>query len=225
MRRPSLIDVRGVYAILDLPYRAALAPAEVAAALLAGGARILQLRAKHADAEQRREWAAQLAGPCRAAGAALIINDDLELAESGLLGIAGVHLGQGDLERLGQDLPSRQRRRARLRERGLALGVSTHDLDQLRRAVAELEPDYLGFGPVFATTSKQNPDPVVGLDGLARACVESPVPVVAIGGVDSTRAPELARIGVPAIAAIAALSGERGEIIRAKTAEMVRRFA
>jgi thiamine-phosphate pyrophosphorylase len=217
MRR-SPLTVAGVYAILDLPYPHPLAPTEIVSALIAGGARLVQLRAKLASTEQRRAWAEAIAGPCGAAGIPLIINDDLELALAGLEGVAGVHLGQTDLVRLGDA------GRERLRARGLALGVSTHNLDQLRRVHA-LEPDYVGFGPVFSTTNKLEPDPVVGVEGLARACGESTIPVVAIGGIDSSRAPELARAGVSAIAAIGALIGESVEIVRARTCALDRAFA
>jgi thiamine monophosphate synthase len=77
---------------------------------------------------------------------------------------------------------------------------------------------------VFSTTNKRDPDPVVGLEGLAAACAESTVPIVAIGGIDSERAPALALAGASAIAAIGALTGETVEIIRARTAAMVRAF-
>jgi thiamine-phosphate pyrophosphorylase len=215
--------IAGVYAILDLPYPHPLAPAEVAGALIDGGARVIQLRAKSLDPIERRRAAEAIAEPCVAAGIPLIINDDLELAESGLAGIAGVHLGQTDLDHLGADPMARARRREGLRQLDIALGISTHDLVQLRAAL-QLEPDYLGFGPVFATASKIDPDPVVGIDRLARACGESTAPIVAIGGIDPARAPELARAGASAIAAIGALTGETVEIIRAKTFALVRAF-
>jgi thiamine-phosphate pyrophosphorylase len=221
MRRP--LTIAGVYAILDLPYPHPLAPTAIADALIAGGAQLVQLRAKRASAEQRRGWAEAVGATCHAAGVPLIINDDLELAESGIEGIAGLHLGQTDLQVLGADAAAQSRRRERLRERGLALGVSTHDLEQLRRAHA-LDPDYVGFGPVFSTTNKLEPDPVVGIEGLAAACAQSTVPVVAIGGIDAIRAPELARAGASAIAAIGALTGETVEIIRARTFALDRAF-
>lgn len=227
MRRT--LKVAGVYAILDLPYPHPIAPSAVARALIEGGAQLVQLRAKRATADQRRRWAEEIAASCRGTEVPLIINDDLELAESGIEGVTGVHLGQSDLDRLGPDSLARRRRRERLRERELAFGLSTHDLEQLRSARA-LDPDYVGFGPVFPTISKHDPDPAVGLAGLASAYAESIaqprgiIPIVAIGGIDSTRAPELARVGASAIAAIGALTGETVEIIRARTTELVRAF-
>ncbi|MFO7564293.1 MAG: thiamine phosphate synthase [Enhygromyxa sp.] len=221
MRRPPL-RIAGVYAILDLPYPYPVSPTEVARALIEGGAGVIQLRAKAADGGERRRWAEAIAELCQAAQIPLIINDDLELAESGLAGVAGVHLGQSDLGVLLGSAGAA--RRERLRERQIALGLSTHNLAQLQAAL-RLDPDYVGFGPVFATASKANADPVVGVEGLARACGESTVAVVAIGGIDSSRGPELARAGASAIAAIGALTGETVEIIRARTSALARAFA
>ncbi|HLT40083.1 MAG TPA: thiamine phosphate synthase [Enhygromyxa sp.] len=223
MRRPPL-TIAGVYAILDFPYPHSLAPSEVARAVIDGGAKLVQVRAKSADAVERRRLVEAIAGPCSAAGIPLIVNDDLELAESGIEGVVGVHLGQTDLARLGADARSRTRRREQLRDRGLALGVSTHDLVQLRAALT-LDPDYVGFGPVFATTSKVDTDPVVSLEGLARACDQSQVPVVAIGGIDCSRAGLVGRAGASAIAAIGALTGGTVETIRARTFALARAFA
>src|SRR5438067_13263610 len=95
---------------------------------------------------------------CRARAALFIVNDRLDVALAG--GADGVHLGQ-------DDLPLAAARR--LAPPGFMIGVSTHDLAQARAAAAA-GADYLGFGPVFATRSKGNPDPIVGLDGLAAAC-------------------------------------------------------
>ena len=89
----------------------------------------------------------------------------------------GVHLGQ-------TDLPNEEARR--LAGARLFVGVSTHDLDQVRIACAA-GADYLGFGPVFATSTKENPDAVQGLDGLRAAVAASTVPIVAIGGITAAQ--------------------------------------
>lgn len=213
MRRPSL-NIAGLYAILDLPHRRGHDPESVVAAMLAGGAGVVQLRSKQAPLDPALVEA--LGARCATANVPMIINDELELACRGIVGVAGVHLGQGDLDRLGVDLSTRQRRRAELRVRGVGLGVSTHNLDQLQ-AVTELEPDYVGFGPVFSTTSKVDHDPVVGLEQLSIACARSLVPVVAIGGIELARVAELRATGVAAIAVIGALLGDTVEIIRARS--------
>ena len=213
--------IAGLYAIVDFPVE--LPPGAVVDALIEGGATAIQLRSKGARLEPGVVEA--LGSRCaRGPGVAMIINDDLELAERGLPGVAGVHLGQGDLGRLGLDPEARRARRERLRESGLGLGVSTHNLDQLRRAIAELDPDYVGFGPIFATASKPDHDPVVGLDGLARACAASPVPVVAIGGVSRDNAGELARRGAAAVASIGALMGPSPAAIRDRARTLAAAF-
>jgi thiamine-phosphate pyrophosphorylase len=131
---------------------------------------------------------------CDAAGAALIVNDRLDVALAA--GADGVHLGQ-------DDLPIEAARRI---AGGLWIGVSTHDVAQVRAACAA-GADYLGFGPVFATTTKANPDPVAGLAGLAAACAAAGgVPVVAIGGVTAAAAPAIYRAGARAICAISAVN-------------------
>jgi thiamine-phosphate pyrophosphorylase len=211
--------IEGLYAILDLPHRLGLDPSGVVAALLDGGAGVIQLRSKRAPLD--RELVHELAGTCAAAGVPMIINDDLELALAGIAGVTGVHLGQGDLDRLGNDLDTRRQRREILRERGLYLGVSTHNLAQLHAAIATLTPDYVGFGPIFATDSKPEHDPVVGLDGLAQACAAASVPVIAIGGIGLQHVAEIASCGAAAIATIGALipgphEDEPVEIIRAR---------
>jgi thiamine-phosphate pyrophosphorylase len=111
-------------------------------------------------------------------GTALFANDRPDLAL--LAGADGVHVGQ-------DDLPVAEVRRF---APGLRVGVSTHDLAELERALGEA-PDYVAFGPVFATPSKRNHEPVVGLDGLERAhelSVVAKVPLVAIGGIELERA-------------------------------------
>jgi thiamine-phosphate pyrophosphorylase len=217
----------GLYAILDLPHRLGLEPLRVVEALLDGGAGVIQLRSKHARLE--RELVHELAGTCAAASVPLIINDDLELALAGIPGVMGVHLGQGDLDRLGPDTDTRQQSRNMLRERGLYLGVSTHNLAQLHAAIATLTPDYVGFGPVFATDSKPEHDPVVGLEGLTRACATASVPVVAIGGIGAQHVAEIASCGAAAIATIGALipgphEHEPVEIIRARCFALAQAF-
>ena len=220
MSAPSTA-IAGLYAILDLPYPHPLDPAALAEAMIAGGARVLQLRAKHLSLEAQREQLRALGPLCAAAGVPLFVNDELALAREGLEGVSGVHLGQGDLHRLGSD-PARAR--AELRRSNSMLGVSTHTLDQLRESLARTAPDYVGFGPVFATRTKARPDPVVGLARLARAVSSSPVPVVAIGGIDPERARGVAATGAAALAAIGALVGSTLDEVRERCEAISRAF-
>jgi len=199
---------RGFYAIVD-PDVCAGDPLAVADAFLRGGCAVLQLRHKSAadrvekSTDARSRSAGSTAGDratlalaralstrCRAAKVPFVMNDRLDLA---LLADAdGLHLGQ-------DDLPIAEARRF---FRG-PIGVSTHDLAQLDRAIAD-GADLVGFGPVFATSTKKNPDPVVGLDGLAAACRKASVPVVAIGGIDRDRARACFDVGAALVAAIGA---------------------
>jgi len=123
------------------------------------------------------------------------INDRADLAL--LAGAAGLHLGQ-------DDLPLRAARQ--LLGRGVSLGLSTHDLAQAE-AAAEAGADLIGYGPVFATASKENPDPCVGLSGLAAACRAARIPVVAVGGIAPDNAAQVAACGPAYAAVISAVCG------------------
>ncbi len=184
----------GFYAVLDRDD-------PVLARALVGEARVLQLRIKPAggapDAGTLVRIARMARRICDDAGAALIVNDRVDVALAA--DADGVHLGQ-------TDLPLAEARRIAPE---LWIGVSTHNLAQVR-AACEAGADYLGFGPVFSTTTKANPDPVQGLDGL-RAAVAAAAgrPVVAIGGITAAQAGEVYRTGAHAICAISAVNGAR----------------
>jgi len=140
------------------------------------------------------------------------VNDDLEVALAA--GADAVHLGQ-------DDMPLAEARR--LAGPALRIGVSTHNLEQVAHAVAG-GADYLGFGPVFPTGSKANPDPVVGLAGLAAAvAAAAPVPVVAIGGITPERAAAVAAAGARAACAISAVN--RDADVRAAAAAVAAPFS
>ena len=180
--------VRGLYPIVDVdslrelgaPPRAVVAFAE--RVLLVRPA-LLQLRAKHLGARDTLEILRALRPLCSESGVRLIANDRPDLAVLGQCD--GVHIGQEDLS-----LPL-----VRKLAPGLMVGVSTHNLEQLNAALAE-RPDYVAFGPVFATASKERPDPSVGLALLAQAhaaAQRAGIPLVAIGGITLERAPQVAQ--------------------------------
>lgn len=168
--------MRGLYAIIDADFlnaeRVPLVP--FAERVLAAGPRVIQLRAKHRSPRETLEWLRRLRDACDRRGALLFANDRPDLA---VLGRAdGVHVGQEDLT-----LADVRRFAPELK-----VGVSTHDEVQLVAALSE-RPDYVAFGPVFATTSKERADPIVGIEGLRRAaglCRTAKIPLVAIGGID-----------------------------------------
>jgi thiamine-phosphate pyrophosphorylase len=172
-----------------------LDPVAQAAAACAGGASVVQLRAKYATDGETLRWAEAIRHLCRRAGALFFINDRFDLALAA--GADGVHLGQGDLP------PSRLPERARRR---LLVGRSTHDAEQLRAAAAE-PVDYVAFGPIFGTRSKVSPYAPRGLAKLREAVLlAAPRPLIAIGGVDSGNAADMIRAGAAGVAVISAVA-------------------
>ena len=197
--------MRGLYPIIDLDALGArrIPVLDFARRVLAARPPLVQLRAKQASPRETLAWLRDLLPGCRAAGTLLFANDRPDLAVMG--GCDGVHVGQTDLR-----VPDVRRVAPNLR-----VGVSTHDPEQLAEAL-EQQPDYVAYGPVFATASKAQADPVVGLDGLAaaaRAAVAAGCPLVAIGGIDLEQAPRIAELGV-AGAAIGALLPPDGALDR-----------
>jgi len=186
-----------VYAILDTQLLLAKGcAAEIAAnAWMEGGARILQFRHKGPWTREVFEQAERISVRCRGLGAAFVVNDRAEMAK--LLG-AGLHVGQ-------DDLPPGDARRILGGE--AMLGCSTHNPRQLE--AARTQPvNYLALGPIYATASKQNSDPLVGLDDLRRCRALSAKPLVAIGGITRDTAPAVFAAGADAVAVIGDLLPE-----------------
>lgn len=178
--------------------------------LLEAGARILQYRNKNFFSRAAFEDAGRIAALCRKARALFVVNDRADVAK--LLG-AGLHLGQDDLA------PSDARR---ILPAPAIIGFSTHNEQQLR--VGDREPvDYLAIGPIFATGSKQNPDPVVGLDRLRSLRALTHKPLVAIGGITRERAPQVFAAGADSVAIIGDLYPDpcTPAALRARAAEWV----
>jgi len=184
--------MRGFYGVVDNPASIAEAVALAGQLSVDGGACAVQLRVKRGSTRAFVELARALVA---AVAVPFIVNDRLDVAL--VAGAAGVHLGQ-------DDLPLAAARRA---APGLLIGVSTHDPQQAAEA-ARAGADYLGFGPIFATATKENPDPVQGLEGLALAVqAAGNVPVVAIGGITPAHAAAIAATGAAAACAISAVNG------------------
>jgi thiamine-phosphate pyrophosphorylase len=154
---------------------------------------VIQLRAKSAPAARVLGLAREIRRRTRDHGVVFLVNDRVDIA---LLAEAdGVHLGQ-------DDLPVQEARR--LLPPGSLIGLSTHSEAELRAALTS-GADYLGFGPVFATSTKERPAPVRGLADLAAAARFSPLPVVAIGGITVGRAASVRAAGAAAMAVISDL--------------------
>ncbi len=163
----------------------------VVAELADAGVEILQYRNKQ-DADETVAEDARVIREA-AGGMKLILNDRVALAAR--IGWDGVHVGQ-------EDLPAREARK--LVGPAAWVGLSTHNETQLR--AANLEPvDYIAIGPVFATASKANPDPVIGLEGVRRALSLTNKPLVAIGGITAETAAAVIEAGADAVAVIAAI--------------------
>jgi thiamine-phosphate pyrophosphorylase len=175
--------------ILDRSLRPELSLEEVARALDRAGVRWVQLRAKQATSRALLQDAQRLVS-LLPANFSVIVNDRADVAL--LAGAAGVHLGQ-------DDLPVEAARRLLGPER--IAGLSTHDLEQLEAGQSS-PADYLAIGPVFATHTKPDTEPVVGLEGLRAARARSRKPLVAIGGITVENAGEVMEAGADAVAVI-----------------------
>lgn len=184
------MELRGLYPILDAGMAAARGHDLIACArgMAALGIGVQQLRAKTLAGREFLELAERL----RAVVPCLIINDRCDVAR--LSGASGVHLGQ-------DDLPAAARA---LGPPDWKIGVSTHNADQAAQAV-QTRPDYLALGPIFSTTSKLKPDPVVGVQGLGEIRQFYPGPLVAIGGIGLEQCGEVWQAGADAVAVISAL--------------------
>ncbi len=180
-----------LYPILDTGMLEArgFAIAGAAAAFLEGGAGILQLRHKGHWSRAVFDAAGEIARLCGEAGAVLIVDDRADIA---MLLEAGLHVGQDDLA------PGDARR---LMGAEAIIGFSSHNAQQV--SAAEAEPvDYVALGPVFATASKRNPDPVTGIEGVMECRALARKPLVAIGGITRETAGAVLAAGADAVAVI-----------------------
>ena len=189
-----------LYAIIDAGLIANRVPPErltgeicdFAGTLASGGVTCFQYRAKKLSSREMLSHARELRrvlGPDRA----LFMNDRADLCLAA--GFDGVHLGQDDLSPEGARTVLGNRR---------WIGVSTHNIEQTKRT-AESEADYVAIGPVFATTTKKNPDPVIGLEGVRAARALTSKPLVAIGGITRANARSVIDAGADSVAVIRGL--------------------
>lgn len=208
---PRSFDYHGLHVLADDDPRWPLGPVEQARAACEGGARVVQLRAKNATDSQALAWAREIRTLSRAAGVRFVVNDRFDLA---LCAEAdGVHLGQNDLP------PAAIPREARTR---LAVGRSTHTPEQLEAAARE-DVDYLAFGPVFGTTSKQSDYADRGLPALEGAVtLAAPHPLIAIGGITARNVADVAGSGAAGFAVISGIAGASDPV--AATRDLAERF-
>lgn len=168
---------------------------DLAAAALRGGADLIQYRRKEGRPEEFEEEGREILRLCRDAGVPMIVNDHLELCRR--LDADGVHLGL-------DDMPIDEARRLLAPER--VIGGTARTIRQVRSAAAD-GADYVGFGPVWQTSSKEIAARVRGLERLGRVASEAEIPVVAIGGVDLDRAVSALEAGAAGVAVIGLVAG------------------
>jgi thiamine-phosphate pyrophosphorylase len=187
-----MLQLPRLYAITDTQL-SNYTHAEIVQLLLGGGVRLIQLRDKDASAKEMLDAARACLALTRPAGAKLIINDRVDVALTAEAD--GVHLGQDDLtveearEILGADK---------------IIGLSTHTPEQFQAGL-RTSADYLAVGPVYPTTTKENPSPVVGLELVTAARAFTNRPLVAIGGITVERARAVIDAGADSVAVISAL--------------------
>lgn len=189
----SLTSAR-LYCILDLGYVVEADAVHTTSALLAGGADVIQLRAKGHDLETIRRIGRSLLPLCREAGMPFILNDHPELAAE--LDADGVHIGQDD----GALAAARE-----IVGEGKIIGRSTHSLDQAKAALAE-GFDYIGFGPLYPTPTKLG-RPGIGLDDIAamERAVGAQIPAFCIGGLVPETLPQALAAGARRIVVVSAI--------------------
>lgn len=189
-----------IYPITDAEI-SGLSHTEQVRRLIAGGATLIQLREKQKAAGDWFPDALAAAELCRENGVICIVNDRVDIALA--IDADGVHLGQ-------DDLPVTDARR--LLGLGKIIGLSTHSIEQLEDALRE-PIDYVAIGPIFPTSTKSDPDPVVGLKMLSEAAQTSGnVPLVAIGGIKPESLSSVISAGAASAAIIGALLSDPAKI-------------
>jgi thiamine-phosphate pyrophosphorylase len=166
---------------------------DCAQSLVEAGVRLLQYRNKSAPTRHYLDSSRALAEMLCPKGVSFFVNDRSDVAF--LAGASGVHVGQDDLD-------AEQARRVVGSDK--LVGVSTHNLEQFEHAAAS-SADYIAVGPVFSTSSKANPDPVVGVDFIRRVRSLTDKPIVAIGGITLERAAAVIEAGADSVAVISGI--------------------
>lgn len=183
------VTLPALYAILDPEQTNGRSPEIVLRQLLEGGAKMIQLRAKAMTSRDFLQLAQMARGLTAPVACKLIVNDRVDIALASAAD--GVHLGQDDLPlRVGKKLLGDK-----------LIGISTHSLEQAKEAEAN-GADYIGFGPIFGTATKNTGYTARGLEMLARLNAAVALPIVAIGGITETNITDVWRAGADSAAII-----------------------
>lgn len=204
----SLMRIGGLYGLTAEKFSLGRSNADVVQAMLDGGIRIIQYREKTKKMGLKYEECLQLRAMTREAGAAFIVNDDIDLAL--LVGADGVHVGQ-------EDLPLEAVRS--LVGENMAIGLSTHSPKQALAAEAR-GADYIGVGPIFATRTKEDVCAPVGFAYLDFVAGNLNLPFVAIGGIKEHNLGEVATHGARCMALVTEITAAAD--IRGKIAALTR---
>lgn len=203
----ALLDLPRLYAILDPEQTAGRDAGQVLHDLLEAGAKFLQLRVKSLAASDFFELARRARAETRSYGCKLIVNDRVDIAIA--CDADGVHLGQDDLPLVvGRKLVGDK-----------IIGISTHDLDQAMEAERN-GADYIGFGPMFRTSTKDTGYSARGVDRLRRIRPRVKLPIVAIGGITESNVPQVWQAGANSAAIISDIL--RAEDIAVKITRILR---
>lgn len=192
-----------LYAILD-PSLSGTSASDLARQLAAAGVELIQLRDKQSPSSRIFNAAREVSSVLESANTRFILNDRPDIAA--MIKCGGVHVGQ-------HDLPVEEARK--ICGPSQWVGVSTHNLEQLRQA-NRTSADYIAIGPIFPTSTKENPDPVVGLDFIRAARAITRKPLVAIGGITLEKSEDVFRAGADSVAIIRDLSAAKNPAERAR---------
>lgn len=204
-----VLSLPRIYPITDVRI-SGISHAEQVERLIAGGATLIQLREKHASPRDFYAAAAEAIKIAQPRNVRIIINDRVDIALS--LKANGVHLGQ-------DDMPPQEARK--ILGKDSIIGFSTHSIQQAQAAL-DLPIDYIAFGPIFPTKTKDNPDEVVGLEGLRAARnVAGELPLVAIGGINEENLAHVLKNGADSAAMIGAIVSNASKI-ESKLKELLR---
>jgi thiamine-phosphate pyrophosphorylase len=187
------MPLSGLYVILDPSIRPDRSLTDMLKASAEAGAKIFQYRNKRASMKEAYADASALRKVASELGVTFIVNDRCDLALA--VDADGVHLGQGDL-------PYNYART--IMGPVKLIGLSTHSMDQVKEAEI-MKPDYIGFGPIFKPGSKQDHDPVVGIEGLRAVRSLTALPIFAIGGITLENVGEVMQAGANGVALISAI--------------------
>jgi len=205
-----MTKISGLYVITDEELAPGRTHVEIARAALAGGAKLIQIRDKHASDRQFYEAALEIRRLTADAGALFFVNDRIDIAA--VVGADGVNVGQSDLPVAAV--------RSILGPKAI-IGQSCESIEQAIQAVRD-EADYIGFGPVFATSTKLDTGEASGIEMLKRVCMEATIPVVAIGGIGLANIDAVASAGAASAAVVSAVV--RARDMTSATADLINKF-